>query len=71
MVQIAKALKKDLEQPTVSSPTCTALLCDDDEATKRYVEGFAGRVAAREKEFATQAKAQRWTKAADDFEYNI
>ena len=27
MANIAKALKKDLEQPAVSSPTCTALLC--------------------------------------------
>ena len=27
MANIAKTLKKDLEQPTVSSPTCTALLC--------------------------------------------
>jgi hypothetical protein len=27
MANIAKALKKDLEKPTVSSPTCTALLC--------------------------------------------
>ena len=47
------------------------LLCDDEEATKRYVEGFADRVAAREKKFAEQAKAQQWTKANDDFEYNI
>ena len=27
MANITKELKKDLEQPTVSSPTCTALLC--------------------------------------------
>ncbi len=27
MAQMAKALKKDLENLTVSSPTCTSLLC--------------------------------------------
>ncbi len=64
-------MENEQEKPAVSSPTSTALLCGDDEATKRYVEGFADRVAARGKKFATQAKAQRWTKAADDFEYNI
>lgn len=44
---------------------------DDKEANKRYVEGFSERIAIREKEFAAQAKAKKWTKANDDFEYNI
>ena len=33
---MAKALKKDLENLTVSSPTCTALLCDDMGTEKVY-----------------------------------
>ena len=64
-------MENNQEKPTVSSPTSTALLCDDKEAIDRYVKGFKGRVEAREKEFAVQAKAQQWTKANDDFEYNI
>ena len=64
-------MENDQEKPTVSSPTCTALLCGDDEATARYVKGFADRVAARNKKYAAQEKAQRWTKVSDDFEYNI
>lgn len=47
----------------------SALLCDDDIATSRYVKGFSGRVAVREKHFAAQSK--KWTKANDDFEYNV
>jgi len=48
------------------------LLCDDNaEAIKRYIKGFPERVAKREKEFAKQAKAQKWTKANEYFEYNV
>ena len=64
-------MENEQEKPTVSSPTFTALLCDDKEAIDRYIKGFKARVKAREKELAARAKAQQWTKANDDFEYNI
>ena len=38
MANIAKALKKDLEQPTVRSPTSTALLCSFCEKASDDVE---------------------------------
>ncbi len=42
-----------------------------EKAKQLYVGGFGTRLAKREKSFKEQAKAQRWTKANDDFEYYI
>jgi hypothetical protein len=47
------------------------LSCDNTEAQERHRAGFVERRESRKKTDKVKSKATRWTKANDDFEYNL